>query len=257
MSRSRCKWANAKKGRAASYSQPFVGHLVGMLELPAYRVLTLSARRVLDRLEIELLRHGGNENGRLAVTYLQFEDWGVRGNSVAAAVREVIALGFAEITERGCAGNAGHGKPNLYRLTYRPAEGHPDDGSHEWKHLAKTVQDALRIQKEAHQPPRANVIGRGGNRVRKTKPQYPIRGATSPPTSQPDHPPHRGANSPNSHPPHRGASSISRSGPSAAGRQSAMTASKPQAAAPAQPSPATASNQPDEGEQQPWSQPAP
>lgn len=75
MGRSRSKWANAKKGRAASYSQPFVGHLVGMLESPAYRVLTLSARRVLDRLEIELLRHGGNENGRLAVTYRQFEDW--------------------------------------------------------------------------------------------------------------------------------------------------------------------------------------
>ena len=155
-----------------------------MLKSPAYRVLTLSARRVLDRLEIELLRHGGNENGRLAVTYRQFEDWGVRGNSVGAAVREVIALGSPRSPSEA-RGNAGHGKPNFYRLTYRPAEGHPDDGSHEWKHLAKTVQDALRIQKEAHQPPPANVIGRGGNRVRKTKAQYPIRGATSPPTSQP------------------------------------------------------------------------
>lgn len=213
MSKRRSKWA-AAKGRDTSYSGQFAGRLCEMLELPAYRVLTLAAHRVLARLEVELMRHGGNDNGHLAVTYPQFIDYGVRKNSVAAAVRELKALGFIEITERGCAGNAGYGKPNQYRLIYRSAVGAPADGSHEWRRV-KTVEDALTIQKEAHCPPSANVLKRGGNRVRKQKPSTHIA-PNSPPTSHPDHPPHRGVNDPNSRPPHRGASSISRSTCSAA-----------------------------------------
>ena len=213
-SKARSKWANAKKGRAASYSGPFVGHMVEMLEAPAYMVLSLSARRVLDRLEVELLHHGGNDNGRLTVTFSQFVDYNVRRNSVGAAIREVIALGFAEITERGCAGNAGYGKANKYRLTYRPAEGVPDDGSHEWRRI-KTMEDALSIQKQAHEPPPMNVLKRGGNGVQNHKPT-PHIDTNSPPTSIPIHPPHRGANGPNSHPPHRGVLSRSRSETSAA-----------------------------------------
>jgi hypothetical protein len=180
-SKARSKWANAKKGRAASYSGPFVGHMVEMLEAPAYMVLSLSARRVLDRLEVELLDHGGNDNGRLTVTFSQFVDYNVRRNSVGAAIREVIALGFAEITERGCAGNAGYGKANKYRLTYRPAEGVPDDGSHEWRRI-KTMEDALSIQKQAHEPPPMNVLKRGGNGVQNHKPT-PHIDTNSPPTS--------------------------------------------------------------------------
>jgi hypothetical protein len=88
---------------------------------------------VLSRLEVELMHHGGNENGRLTVTFRQFEDYGVPKHSIAAALRELVALGFIEITERGCAGNAGYGKANQYRLTFRPAEGFPADGSHEWR----------------------------------------------------------------------------------------------------------------------------
>ena len=42
----------------------FAPRLIEMLESPAYCVLSLSARRVLDRLEIELGHHGGKDNGR-------------------------------------------------------------------------------------------------------------------------------------------------------------------------------------------------
>jgi hypothetical protein len=45
-----------------------------MLESAAYCELSLSARRVLDRIEIELAKHGGVENGRLPVTYDDFND---------------------------------------------------------------------------------------------------------------------------------------------------------------------------------------
>jgi hypothetical protein len=186
-----------------------------MLESSAYRVLSLAAHRVLSRLEVELMHHGGNENGRLTVTFRQFEDYGVRKHSIAAALREVIALGFVEITERGCAGNAGYGKANQYRLTYRPAEDFPADGSHEWRRV-DTAKDAVRLQKEALRPPPMNVIKQRGNRVRKIKSHPPLHGVNSPHVWSPIHPMKSGANGPNSHPMKSGALSISRSKASAA-----------------------------------------
>ena len=106
----------------------------------------LAAHRVLARLEVELMHHGGNENGKLAVPYQQFEDCGVERHAIGPALRELEALGFVEIVERGVSGNAAYRKPNIYRLTYRPAVGAPGDGSHEWKRIG-TEADALRVQK--------------------------------------------------------------------------------------------------------------
>jgi hypothetical protein len=72
-----------------------------MLESPAYRVLSLSGHRVLARLEIELGHHGGADNGRLPVTYADFQRYGIERKSIPPAIREVEALGFARVTERG------------------------------------------------------------------------------------------------------------------------------------------------------------
>ena len=55
----------------------FAPRTIEMLESPSYRVLSLSARRVLDRLEIELGHHGGTGNGDLPVTYDQFQEFGL------------------------------------------------------------------------------------------------------------------------------------------------------------------------------------
>jgi hypothetical protein len=74
-----------------------------MLESPAYRVLSLAAHRVLSRIEIEFLHHGGKDNGKLPVTYEQFVEYGMDRASIALAIRETEALGFIEVTERGCA----------------------------------------------------------------------------------------------------------------------------------------------------------
>jgi hypothetical protein len=157
-----------------------------MLEAPTFMVLSGAAQRVLFRLEIELLHHGGNDNGKLIVTFDQFERYGVRRKSIASALRELEALGFIEIVERGCAGNAGYGKPNVFRLTYRPAVGAPEDGSHEWRRV-KTMEDALRIQKAARTTPPQNSVRRGGSRVRKIKTPVGVSplasGAKAPPKS--------------------------------------------------------------------------
>ena len=76
-----------------------------MLESPAYRVLSVSAHRVLDRIEIELGHHGGNDNGALPVTYRNFEDYGIDRHAIAPAIREVKKLGFIHV-RHGRGGNA-------------------------------------------------------------------------------------------------------------------------------------------------------
>jgi hypothetical protein len=128
-------------------SGQFSAHLIEMLESPAYRVLSLAARRVLARLEIELAHHGGNDNGALPVTFDQFEDYGIDRHAIAPALREVVALGFVEHTVQGLAGNADFRRANKFRLTYVNAVG--DGGpTHEWRRI-KTIEDALKLQAEA------------------------------------------------------------------------------------------------------------
>src|ERR1700730_13491833 len=108
--------------RRNSISGQFAARLIEMMESPAFRVLSLSARRLLDRVEIELAHHGGKDNGRLPITYDDFEVHGIHRHAVAPAIRETVALGFLQITEPGRAGNAEFRRPNLFRLTYRPAQ---------------------------------------------------------------------------------------------------------------------------------------
>ena len=96
----------------------FSARTIEMLRSPAYRTLSLSARRVLDRVEIEHADHGGLENGRLPVLFDDFQSYGIDRHSIAPAIRECVALGFLEITEIGRAGNAEYRRPNKFRLTY-------------------------------------------------------------------------------------------------------------------------------------------
>jgi hypothetical protein len=97
-------------------------------------VLSLSARRILDRIEIENADHGGVDNGKLPVTFDDFVRYGIHRHAIAPAIREAVALGFLEVTETRRAGNAEWRKPNLFRLTYRETKhGAP---THEWKKIA-------------------------------------------------------------------------------------------------------------------------
>src|SRR5262245_26881762 len=60
----------------------FAARGIEMLEAPAYRELSLSAHRALARIEIELAHHGGYDNGRLPVTFEQFEEYGLHRHAV-------------------------------------------------------------------------------------------------------------------------------------------------------------------------------
>lgn len=139
--------------RKTTISGQWIAHPRAMVESPALRALSLAARRALDRIEIEHMSHGGADNGRLPVTYKNFEDWGVSRNTVASAIRELEALGFIEVTHRGYGGSAELRVPSHYRLTYRPAWNaarRDDDGTHEYKRFndyeqAKTVAERARV----------------------------------------------------------------------------------------------------------------
>jgi hypothetical protein len=139
----------------------YVPRPIEMMKSPAYRVLSLSARRVLDRIEIELANHAGHDNAKLAVTHEHFAEYGVHHNAVAPAQRELDALGIAVIAEHGVAGNAADRAPNLFRLTYRPSgRALP---TNEWRRI-KTMEEAMMIAQTARTNLRKNY------RVKKQKP---------------------------------------------------------------------------------------
>lgn len=128
----------------------FAPRLIEMLESPAYRVLSLSAHRFLARLEIELAHHGGADNGRLPVTFDDFETYGIDRHAIAPAQREVAALGFVDVTERGRAGNGEFRTPTHYRLTYRTVKGQ-QHATHEWRRF-ETVEAAQAAARMARTP---------------------------------------------------------------------------------------------------------
>ena len=125
----------------------FTPLLTDMLESPAWRVLSLSARRVLDRLAIELRHHAGHEGEGLCVTYADFQEYGIERHCIAPAIREAVALGFLRIARQGRGGNSEFRVSTLYKLTYLNAI---DGGerTHDWKRIT-SLEEAEAISREA------------------------------------------------------------------------------------------------------------
>ena len=111
-----------------------------MLESPAWKALTHVDRRILDRLGIEHLAHGGNENGNLKCTYSDFESYGVRRASIAGSIRRLEQLGFLEVVERGRITRAEFKFPAKYRLTYVMGN---IPATHEWREISQSQADAI------------------------------------------------------------------------------------------------------------------
>lgn len=96
----------------------FVAHRVDLIASEAWRTAGRAARGILDRLELEHMAHGGNENGNLTCTYDDFASYGIRRKSIAPALNELVELGLIEIVARGRGGNAAYRHASRYRLTY-------------------------------------------------------------------------------------------------------------------------------------------
>jgi hypothetical protein len=113
----------------------WVAHQVRMIRV--LRGLSLTARRFLDTVEIEHCRRGGRENGRLIVTYSDFErELGGNTNrrGIARAVRELEAAGIIKV-RRGRRAFADLRLPSVYTLTFEPTynDGKAADPTHDWK----------------------------------------------------------------------------------------------------------------------------
>jgi len=101
--------------------EPWVWLTQELLSSDAFRSLSITAYRVLFRLIIEHTKHAGLENGRLKVTYYDFECYGCRLKSIKKAIEELVAAGLIQVTTQGrrCHGQD-HGSPSEYRLTWLP-----------------------------------------------------------------------------------------------------------------------------------------
>ena len=157
----------------------FAARPIEMLEGPAYQVLSRAAHQVLARIEIEHAHHGGTDNGHLPVTYEQFVEYGLHRKAVPPAIRELEALGFIEVTQRGCGGNADFRRPSHYRLTYRHAKGETGDGTHEYrqfKDMDLAEMEAMARHARQNTDSRAREIARA--RIQKQNPGVGFRRAS-------------------------------------------------------------------------------
>lgn len=129
-------------------SGQFAARLIEMMESPAYRILSLSAHRALSRIEIEWAHHGGQDNGKLPVTFDDFERYGLHRRAIGPALAELEALGFIVITEHGKMSHAAdYRRPNKFLLTSRPTQKGADP-LHKWRQF-KTLEDAFVIAEAA------------------------------------------------------------------------------------------------------------
>ena len=144
----------------------FAPRTIAMLRSPAYRALSLSAHRILARIEVEHADHGGRDNGKLPITFADFEKYGIWRHAIGPGIREVCALGLVELTRPGRSGGGEYRKPNLFRLTYLPAYGKAP--TNEWR-LIKTIEEAEKIARKARRAiksrPRRKHFTSGGNRT--------------------------------------------------------------------------------------------
>lgn len=144
----RSKSANNKIGGQ------FAPRTIEMLRSPAMRILSLTGHRILNRLEIEHADHGGRDNGRLPVTFADLVQYGIANRHlIRPGIRELSALGFVELTRPGRSGNGEHRSPNLFRITYLPANG--EAPTNEWR-CVQSIEEAKQIAGNARGATRKN-----------------------------------------------------------------------------------------------------
>ncbi|WP_144223627.1 hypothetical protein [Mesorhizobium amorphae] len=128
----------------------WVAHRLEMLVHPTWQLAPIPLRRMLERLEIEHLRHGGFNNGELYVSFNQFVAASISRRRISATQDLGEALGLMRVI-RSDEAIGDLRAPNAYRLTYLPAKGSqtPTD---EWKsvspeRVSRLIQQYLDIER--------------------------------------------------------------------------------------------------------------
>jgi hypothetical protein len=122
--------------------EPFSWQTLEILMSPAWRAMPPTARAVVDRVQVEHCQHAGTQNGKLPVTYDDFEEFGARRRSIKFGIMAAEALGWIDITEQGCAGAGDTRRAARYALTWVDRHnGTPR--TDRWREIA-TLADARR-----------------------------------------------------------------------------------------------------------------
>jgi len=90
MSRSR------SRSRPNTIQGQFRYHTIDLVGSPVWRALSLSERRILDRIDLELASHGGRDNGDLIITRRDFAAFGVSPKAQLRGIAGLVALGADE-----------------------------------------------------------------------------------------------------------------------------------------------------------------
>jgi hypothetical protein len=129
-------------GRKRAWLTAFIPHRLELLLSPSWQLSPRSLKRVLERLEIEHLRHGGYKNGELYVSFNQFVECGISRRSISPVLKLGEELGLLETVRNSEMVQSDIRAPNAYRLTYVPAvdKKTPSD---EWRRLSKESVESI------------------------------------------------------------------------------------------------------------------
>lgn len=142
-----------------------------LLASPAWQAISFDAHRVLLRLMLEHMAHGGHSADKLKCTYANFREHGIRDRSIAPAIRECEAVGLLVITEKGRPSISTLRRPSTYRLTFLRgvgSDGKQMDPSDEWRAIpsrdeANRLLEAAASRKSAVHVKRALAAGKASS----------------------------------------------------------------------------------------------
>jgi hypothetical protein len=147
------------------YEGPYVVHRRKMLESDAYKSLGKTEMKILARLEIELMRNRGTNNGRIICTYDDFAKYGIRRPSIPSGLRRLRKVGLLVVTQRGRRDALRN--PHHYRLPYLATydeAGNIIPPTDEWKKY-RLPQKTKQKGRSAQKPRDENVPGTGNENV--------------------------------------------------------------------------------------------
>jgi hypothetical protein len=142
-------------------TEPFVMLHRTVINSPAWRALSESARKVIYRVCEEWMAHGGTIFTDIPVTKENFIEYGLDPHAIAPAQREACALGLLKLSTRGRGGNAEFRAPHKWELPFLKQRGRYL--GIDWQ-LFKSVKEAKATANKARarKDPAAVAIGRRG-----------------------------------------------------------------------------------------------
>jgi hypothetical protein len=108
------------RGRVANApptDERWLWHPHSLLESSSWRTRSLHCRKLIEFLELEHIRHGAVENGRLLAPYSQLEKAGIGRRYIFNAIREAESRGLVRVDRGGRKGTV-MVEVSRFRLTY-------------------------------------------------------------------------------------------------------------------------------------------